>query len=650
MFAKDKLATDPPVSEAQRKAMWAAAKGHSTLGIPKTVDKEFVSKDSNVRASGTLLLTKDGKALFLKRNKSSDCPGDWALPGGIIEEGEDCYDAAVRELREETGADATVGKLKFHSRTVTPLGDNCAVDFSTYVQGVDKTFEPTLDGENVGHAWVPLREPPHPLHPGVRHTLDSMMPKGKDMTDEEWDSLLSNLMKWIEEEESEAEHAEDTLALDYAGSQRHTDVDGRLHVASTNISKSNVCGYYGSEIPNSTALGLLPDRMYQLYRDPVELEKAADTFNNIPLLEKHVAVNAQDPQKDLVIGSTGTDAKFQHPYLTNSLVVWTQDAIDAIEQGTQRELSCCYRYQAEMTPGMTPDGMLYDGIMRNIIGNHVALVEKGRAGPDVMVQDSALPDLKECFIMPQVTLSRKAVLAHGALLVFLRPQLAKDAQVDLAPMLKDVTKANYKDSISTLVDGVTAATKGKLAKDAKLDGLKDVLLALDGDMGDDDPPEFEGKPEKDAKDEKDDDDDDEEKKKKKADDEKDDDDKKKSMDVKKPAVDKEAMDAAIGTAVTTAVLQERKNQKAIREAMEIVRPYVGTLAMDAETAEDVYKGALTALSINVKDVHPSAYKTILELQPLPGTKNKQQPKLSMDADSVKGFAERYPDAARVTNV
>lgn len=35
----------PVVSEAQRKAMHAAASGHSTLGIPKAVGKEFSAAD-----------------------------------------------------------------------------------------------------------------------------------------------------------------------------------------------------------------------------------------------------------------------------------------------------------------------------------------------------------------------------------------------------------------------------------------------------------------------------------------------------------------------------------------------------------------------------------------------------------------------------
>ncbi|MGB8839433.1 MAG: DUF2213 domain-containing protein, partial [Aliidongia sp.] len=64
--------------------------------------------------------------------------------------------------------------------------------------------------------------------------------------------------------------------------------------------------------------------------------------------------------------------------------------IDAVESGAQRELSCGYRYVAEMSPGTSPDGVKYDGRMTQIVANHVALVEAGRAGPDVMVADAML--------------------------------------------------------------------------------------------------------------------------------------------------------------------------------------------------------------------------------------------------------------------
>jgi len=35
----------PPKSQQQRKAMWAAASGKSTLGIPRKVGKEFAESD-----------------------------------------------------------------------------------------------------------------------------------------------------------------------------------------------------------------------------------------------------------------------------------------------------------------------------------------------------------------------------------------------------------------------------------------------------------------------------------------------------------------------------------------------------------------------------------------------------------------------------
>jgi hypothetical protein len=179
----------------------------------------------------------------------------------------------------------------------------------------------------------------------------------------------------------------DGFAFDRAAASMRTyDLDGRLHVAQSNISKANVCDYNGSEIPDYQALGLDPNRVYKLLRDPKELESAAATFNNIPILSCHVPVSAEDHQPDLVVGSTGTDAKFVAPYLTNSLVIWSQDAIDAIESEAQKELSCAYRYTADMTPG-TYMGRSYDGVMRNIIGNHLAVVPEGRAGSDVVVAD-----------------------------------------------------------------------------------------------------------------------------------------------------------------------------------------------------------------------------------------------------------------------
>lgn len=182
--------------------------------------------------------------------------------------------------------------------------------------------------------------------------------------------------------------AHDAMAFDRA-SVRTFDEDGRLHIKLTHISKATVNPYKGSEIPGWQELGLDPDKVYQLLRDPDELERAAPTFNNLPLLDTHIPVDVDEPQKQFIIGSTGTDAVFEKPYLDNSLVIWTSDGIEGVESEERQEISCAYHYEPDMTPGVY-EGQRYDGVMRNIRGNHVALVPEGRAGPDVVVADGAM--------------------------------------------------------------------------------------------------------------------------------------------------------------------------------------------------------------------------------------------------------------------
>ncbi len=171
-------------------------------------------------------------------------------------------------------------------------------------------------------------------------------------------------------------------------SARTIDADGRLHVAGCRISKAAVNVYLGKEIPNFEALGLKADGQYPMYRDSAELAKAAPSFENMPLLLDHVAVSADAPAQELICG-TVSNVRFQDPYLVADLTVWRRDAIDAIESGERKEISCAYRFMADMTPGIHKSGTRFAGVMRGLAANHVALVEAGRAGSDVMVADAA---------------------------------------------------------------------------------------------------------------------------------------------------------------------------------------------------------------------------------------------------------------------
>lgn len=182
-----------------------------------------------------------------------------------------------------------------------------------------------------------------------------------------------------------------SLAFDRSASARRVDENGYMHVASSHITKATVNPYYGAEIPGWEAAGLDPQKVYYGFRDPRELQKSLSTWAGLPLHIEHHVDSADDPQKLTRVGSVGTDVRWNAPYVDAPLTVWDRQAITGIEDGSFRELSCAYRYTPDFTPGEY-EGAPYDFVMRDIRGNHVALVEEGRAGPDVIVADRKTVD------------------------------------------------------------------------------------------------------------------------------------------------------------------------------------------------------------------------------------------------------------------
>ena len=140
-----------------------------------------------------------------------------------------------------------------------------------------------------------------------------------------------------------------------------------------------------------------------------------------------------------------------------------------------------------MRPGVA-NGVPYDGRMTQIQGNHVALVETGRAGSDVVVGDNAIqPQPKELNLMSATALPRSGLVAAIALGTYLRPKLAKDTKIDFGPVLAGKTGKAWATSKSEIKLGLDAAVKDKLAKDADISDVDWVLNQLDDVVGDEDP-------------------------------------------------------------------------------------------------------------------------------------------------------------------
>lgn len=451
----------------------------------------------------------------------------------------------------------------------------------------------------------------------------------------------------------------DTLRLAFdLKSARYFDADGRLHVTSSHISKATVNPYYGYEIPGWEDLGLEKDKVYRLLRDPVELERGAPTFARLNILSGHdpitVETLANNPdQRKLIVGNIGSDIQFKDPYLDADLCIFDAAAIAGIETNQIRELSCSYRYVPVMEQGEYK-GESYDGRMTDIRGNHLALVSAGRAGPDILVADSAeYKTPKDAMIalgvdeqlINEVVIARPMAIdknpfnfkettmkmtklgkAMFATLAAVSPVLAADSA--LAAL---VGNANRKTFNKSSMRDKLIAMDATLSPE-QLDNVIDALLDVEQDPEPVEPPVAGAGDESPAE---------------------------KVRTMLAGKVDEDTINAICALIDTPAQDEEQDDDKVDKKDMEAamdslrgrlrdankasleVRPTVGDVAMDS--AAEIYAFALDHLKVDHKDVAGAPALRALYRLAVSAPKVTQAP--SMAADSA-GMSEQFPQASR----
>ena len=91
----------------------------------------------------------EGKILMVKQVHPERTV--WMVPGGGIEEGETAAEAVVREMKEETGLDVTVGPMIFHVEEVSEKrGQRFVNFFMANVSGGDMQLgiDPEFDADH----------------------------------------------------------------------------------------------------------------------------------------------------------------------------------------------------------------------------------------------------------------------------------------------------------------------------------------------------------------------------------------------------------------------------------------------------------------------------------------------------------------------
>jgi hypothetical protein len=140
------------------------------------------------------------------------------------------------------------------------------------------------------------------------------------------------------------------------------------------------------------------------YRDAAEVFDAdsLNSFSMVVITDDHPAeMVTTDNVKDVQVGHVGSDVRRDGDFVRASLIITDPQVIRSIQDG-KVELSCGYFAQVVQDSGVAPDGTPYTSRQTDIRGNHLALVDEGRAGPACRILlDSGGAISKQDSIMPK---------------------------------------------------------------------------------------------------------------------------------------------------------------------------------------------------------------------------------------------------------
>jgi uncharacterized protein len=196
--------------------------------------------------------------------------------------------------------------------------------------------------------------------------------------------------------------------------------------------------------------------------------------------------------KDYQIGFSGTEVVYDNGFVRAVMTITDDEAIKRIMRGDAKEVSAGYRVNYEATPGVTDSGENYDGIQKEINGNHIAVVRRGRAGPQVKLHldrlDAADPSLFTPIEEPSMTAkvnfdgAEFEVTESVALAVTKEREDAKKSYEDMKKMYDGMmSKASEMkeemDAMQKDMQGKTDSAEGRA--DALAEEVESLKLDLD---------------------------------------------------------------------------------------------------------------------------------------------------------------------------
>lgn len=210
--------------------------------------------------------------------------------------------------------------------------------------------------------------------------------------------------------------------------------------------------------------------------EEVAASTALDSFREKCVTREHPpALLDASNTKDYAIGFTSADVSYSEGFVESTLTVTDKETIDEIMRGNVREVSCGYKVDYSPEPGITSDGQHYDGIQKNIRGNHVAIVNRARGGAQVrLMLDSADAAVNDLITHPKGAIMAANIVFDG---------VSFEADPALAAAIsaeRDDAKGSYAEMKRQYEDAMAEASKMKEEMDAMEKEMKGKCDSAEG--------------------------------------------------------------------------------------------------------------------------------------------------------------------------
>ena len=228
-------------------------------------------------------------------------------------------------------------------------------------------------------------------------------------------------------------------------SKREKDSNGFLIVKDNPIAKAGVFDYLLSEVFSQVEKD--KDRIVRVCREFENLKANKDSFKGKPIKWDHFWVG-KEGKTQTADGAIFGEVRADEPYLKADLIIYNNDLIAKIEAGEVVELSPAYEANVEAIEG-SYNGEGYSYLQKLKEVNHLAVVETGRSGSDLKIQDT------------KGTLTMKETKGS-----FIDKLIAK---------LKDENTTQQADSSAEVIEKIVAIAGGEGSDDEKVLAIIEAL-------------------------------------------------------------------------------------------------------------------------------------------------------------------------------